>query len=845
MAKKTTASLGAGKIYLIAAVVAAALFAVIWFLGQSLISGPAKESALRESDQSRLIAAASLVDARFQLLATATQGFAVAAAESGLAGQTSEDWRNLFQQILPAGQRAVVFQKGRISRDQHPEYPVSFAAIEMLRAAESGAETDPVAFLTPAKQWAIQQAAALRGKNGEISGTVLTIVDGSFLVEPLKSLEGGSLALLQLVDGRETPVWQAGNGTRDAVSRAVGRNGWQVSLQGNDPSGVQDGLLSLVLLVVGALVCALGGLAVCMVLGRQAGADISALTAFASHLLGGGKDAQVKTRFPLTLHGVNLLRQQRKAVKTPAKTPAVGNLVDEEAAVAGGSQAGTQESSGQPLFNHDDALDILDSDDDLLGLSQPDDGGSSVEGYGLEEVESVDVDPGLFRAYDIRGLVDQSLTPAVVTEIGRSIGSDALSRGHSSCCVGRDGRLSSPALASALIEGLSGTGLNVIDLGMVPTPLLYFAVEHLQVGAGVMVTGSHNAAGYNGLKIVLEGQALSGEPIQALLKRIQTRSYEQGHGEVSRQDMLQAYVDAVVADIAVAAPLKVVVDAGNGVAAEVAPQLLEELGCEVIPLNCEVDGNFPAHPPDPGKPENLQGLIDRVLQEGADLGVAFDGDGDRIALVSESGKIIMPDRLLMLFAKDVVSRNPGADVLFDVKCSRNLNALISRYGGRPIMWQSGHSVMKAKMKETGALLAGELSGHIFFKERWYGFDDGVYAAARLLEILGIEEGGTDAVFSEFPDDPATPEIVVPMADEHKFTLVERLQEDPNWGGATVTTMDGVRAEFADGWGLCRASNTGPALTLRFEAESEESLARIQGFFRDKLLKQAPDLELPF
>lgn len=298
-------------------------------------------------------------------------------------------------------------------------------------------------------------------------------------------------------------------------------------------------------------------------------------------------------------------------------------------------------------------------------------------------------------------------------------------------------------------------------------------------------------------------------------------------------------------DIAVAAPLKVVLDAGNGAAGAVAPTLIGELGCEVLPLNCEVDGDFPAHHPDPGKPENLQQLIEKVRETGADIGIAFDGDGDRLGVVTNTGKIIWPDRLLMLFAKDVVSRNPGADVLFDVKCSRRLNALISGYGGRPIMWRSGHSVMKAKMQETGALLAGELSGHIFFKERWFGFDDGIYCAARLLEILGVEEGTVDEVFADFPEDVSTPELAVPVRDDTKFLLMEQLKLKADWAGGSVSNIDGIRVEYADGWGLCRASNTTPTLTLRFEAETDEAMKRIQQIFKEQILAVDAALKLPF
>jgi phosphomannomutase/phosphoglucomutase len=345
---------------------------------------------------------------------------------------------------------------------------------------------------------------------------------------------------------------------------------------------------------------------------------------------------------------------------------------------------------------------------------------------------------------------------------------------------------------------------------------------------------------------MLAGDTLAGEDIQKLYKRIVLQDFVTGHGELKEQEVVSAYVDTIMNDIAVAAPLKVVVDAGNGVAGGIAPELIEELGCEVIPLYCDVDGTFPNHHPDPGKPENLNDLIAAVREHGADIGLAFDGDGDRLGVVTNTGKIIWPDRLLMLFARDVVSRNPGADIIFDVKCSRRLNSLITGFGGRPVMWKTGHSLIKAKMKETGALLAGEMSGHIFFKERWFGFDDGIYSAARLLEILGVEDRKADEVFAGFPEDVSTPEINVEVTEESKFSIVEALcaRKDAFIGG-NVSTIDGLRVDFPNGWGLCRASNTTPVLVLRFEADDDDALEQIKDRFRQQLLGIAPNLVLDF
>ncbi|WP_407297644.1 phosphomannomutase/phosphoglucomutase [Stutzerimonas zhaodongensis] len=451
----------------------------------------------------------------------------------------------------------------------------------------------------------------------------------------------------------------------------------------------------------------------------------------------------------------------------------------------------------------------------------------------------------IFRAYDIRGVVGESLTTETAYWIGRAVGSESLAKGEPNVSVGRDGRLSGPELVQHLIQGLVDSGCSVSDVGMVPTPVLYYAANVLAGKSGVMLTGSHNPPDYNGFKIVIAGDTIANEQIQALRERIETGNLSEGVGQAEQVDVLESYFKRIREDIALAKPMKVVVDCGNGVAGVIAPQLIEALGCKVIPLFCDVDGNFPNHHPDPGKLENLEDLIAKVKSENADLGLAFDGDGDRVGVVTNAGTVVFPDRLLMLFAKDVVSRNPGADIIFDVKCTRRLTPLISGYGGRPVMWKTGHSLIKKKMKETGALLAGEMSGHIFFKERWYGFDDGIYSAVRLLEILSQDKRNAEQVFAAFPNDVSTPEINITVTEESKFAIIEKLHRDAHWGEANITTLDGVRVDYPKGWGLVRASNTTPVLVLRFEAETEEELKRIQEVFRAQLYTVAPDLTLPF
>jgi phosphomannomutase/phosphoglucomutase len=451
----------------------------------------------------------------------------------------------------------------------------------------------------------------------------------------------------------------------------------------------------------------------------------------------------------------------------------------------------------------------------------------------------------IFKAYDIRGIVGKTLTPEIVEAIGQAIGSEATARRQTQVCIGYDGRLSGPELAAALSRGIRKAGIHVIDLGMVATPMVYFAAHHLGTNCGVMVTGSHNPPEYNGLKMVLGGETLSGEAIQGLRARIELGELFQGAGTYSQHDIAQEYIARIAADVKLVRPMKIAVDCGNGVAGAVAGQLYCALGCEVQELFCEVDGNFPNHHPDPSVPENLADLIAALQTGEAELGLAFDGDGDRLGVVTKDGQIIYPDRQLMLFAADVLSRSPGATIIYDVKSTRNLHPWIARHGGEPLLWKTGHSLVKAKMKETGAELAGEMSGHVFFKERWYGFDDGLYTGARLLEILSRTDDPS-AVLKALPDSVSTPEQHIRMNEGEPHALIATLALEAKFDGANeVIAIDGLRVEYPDGFGLMRASNTTPVIVLRFEADSESALRRIQEQFRHVILKAAPDAQLPF
>ena len=453
--------------------------------------------------------------------------------------------------------------------------------------------------------------------------------------------------------------------------------------------------------------------------------------------------------------------------------------------------------------------------------------------------------PEIFKAYDIRGIVDKTLTAEAVRAIGHALGSEAVKRGQRTIAVGRDGRLSGPELASALAAGINAAGVDVLDIGCVPTPLSYFAAFDLGTDSAVSVTGSHNPPDYNGLKMVLGGQTLYGDMIQDLRRRIVDNDLVHGQGTTRHADVRDTYITRVTGDVKLKRRMKVVIDCGNGVAGDIAPRLFEALGCEVVPLFCEVDGNYPNHHPDPSKPENLEDVI-RVLAAGdAEIGLAFDGDGDRLGVVTRDGEIIYPDRQLMLFAADVLSRQPGAQIVYDVKCTRLLAPWIREHGGEPVMWNTGHALIKAKLKQSGAALAGEMSGHMFFKERWFGFDDGVYAAARLLEILSQDKRDADQIFGAFPNDISTPEINIQVTEQNKFGIIERLQRDAVWGEGNITSLDGVRVDYPKGWGLVRASNTTPVLVLRFEAENEAELERIKEVFRAQLYSVIPELDLPF
>jgi len=457
------------------------------------------------------------------------------------------------------------------------------------------------------------------------------------------------------------------------------------------------------------------------------------------------------------------------------------------------------------------------------------------------------VDRSIFKAYDIRGVVGKTLTRDTVRAIGSALGRRAAAAGVTETVVGRDGRLSGPDLTQALADGFRDAGVSVVDIGMVTTPIVYYATYELGTGTGVAVTGSHNPPDYNGLKMVIAGEALYGDAIQALADEVLAGEAPApvARGGLRSESLTARYLDRIAGDIRLARPMRIAIDCGNGVAGAVAPELFRRIGCEVTELFCEVDGTFPNHHPDPAHPENLQDLIRCLAQTDAEIGLAFDGDGDRLGVVTKGGQIIFPDRQLMLLAEEVLARHPGAQIIYDVKCTRNLDGWVRARGGQPLMWRTGHSLIKARLKETGAPLAGEMSGHIFYKDRWYGFDDGLYAGARLLEILS-RHANPSAVLEALPDSPTTPELQLRTAEGENFRLVEELRANARFEGATRTiTIDGIRVEYPDGFGLARPSNTTPVVVLRFEADTAEALERIQAAFRTAIRALRPGIALPF
>jgi phosphomannomutase / phosphoglucomutase len=459
----------------------------------------------------------------------------------------------------------------------------------------------------------------------------------------------------------------------------------------------------------------------------------------------------------------------------------------------------------------------------------------------------LDIPENIFRAYDIRGVVEESFTPNSLYTIGLALGSEAKQRGHQQFVVGRDGRLSGPVLVRALIDGILASGCDVTNVGEVPTPLVYYATKVFPANSAAVLTGSHNPPNYNGVKMIIGDETLAGEDIMKLYRRIKKQDFVFGKGREEKVEIIENYLIRVTSDVKLARPLKIVIDCGNGVGGKVAPRLFKKLGCEVIELFCEVDGNFPNHHPDPSEPKNLKDLILAVKKHQADLGLGFDGDADRVGVVTEEGEVIAADRLLMLLGSDILKKYPHATILYDVKATKYLPQYLKKLGGNPVMVRTGHSFLKAKIKETNAELAGEVSGHIFYNDgrRWFGFDDGLDSAARFLEVISQGKKAVGKIFSKLPSGITTPELKLPISEEEKFSFMEKFIARASFSNGEITTIDGLRVDFSDGFGLIRPSNTTPFLILRFEGDNEKALQRIENLFRKELLAVDPNLKLPW
>ena len=816
-------------------------FALIWW--QVLLQPRAGDAALRQTQllsqytqffNGRIAELRNLVDA----IATAPDTVSALANFDADAAKAATD---AITAQNPHILRTALTLRDQAEVDLNATIPISFAALDLMRRAEVQEFVGPEVSLN---QRNVIYAAQPVTNGGVVIGVLLVAFDSQFFLSPLSHYDT-SVGVLEVV--------QAFAGAPDTVVMQWGRDQtgfepqeaqlfaphWTLRFS-SDPENLlgPNNAMRIVMPATISLIVILAAIFLGFArYARQLRADANNLSDISSKVLRGR---------PARAAGFNLgILQEVANGMLPYAGEATNNEQSDANSTANSSDDARQVNARTKVAAKQAAAP---SDEDFLEVS--DSKTSADDNFGIEVSEEtgplamgIEIDPTIFRAYDIRGITSTNLTGEVVYWIGRAFAAEARANGNSRMAVGWDGRNSSEELKENLVRGLSESGVDVTCVGQVPTPMLYYATHALDTGTGIMITGSHNPPEYNGLKMMIGGVTLAEERIQTLYQRIVDGDF--GHadttGDVDDIDLDDTYIDQITADVALAQPPKVVVDCGNGVAGKIAPRLLEEMGCEVIPLYCEVDGNFPNHHPDPAEPENLEDLITVVRAESADLGLAFDGDGDRVGVVTDQGEIIWPDKLVMLFAQDIVSRNPGADIIYDIKCSRHLNTLISDLGGRPIMWKTGHSHIKAKIKETGALLGGEFSGHICFAERWYGFDDALYSAARLLEIISADGRTTTELFDEYPKTFSTPELKIQTTEEDKFEIMGRLEVGGQFGEGTLTTIDGIRVDFADGWGLIRPSNTSPVLSLRFEADTPEALERIKGVFQEQLATIDPAL----
>jgi len=828
----------AGTVWPLALLGIAAVAGVAFALGYLLQASLQTIEARRASGSAELLArelAVTVANTRDSLAALAGAPELRAALGEG-DRQALESLAQRYRRAFPHALRLLIVPQGGLRAAPEATPPVGYALVDQVDNAlahgrgsvevyQPGRPKSHINYVVPVGKDGKQPLGAL-----VLSGPTTGL--GALLAPP----DGGHTALQQ---DSATIASAGGAANGRTVTKSVAGTPWRLTFTTDRPldvPGLLDPVAAGAALAAAVIVLLLAavtlGRRLRSALRRDGAAFVSILEDLAAGRLRTGYEGGTSELEPYVTRALEAARQHTPWVNAGAATD-YGRDADEDTSPAGGDWQSGLEVTEEPLEDH------FETEHHAMQQSPAPPASNALDA-------PTPIDPSILRAYDIRGVVDSTLTEASVRALGRALGSEAAERGQTRVVVGYDGRHSSPALARALAEGLAAAGRDVIDIGRVPTPVVYFAAHFLGTHAGIAVTGSHNPPEYNGLKMVIGGETLWGDAIQALGRRVASGDLVSGAGSITQQDVLPDYVDRIAHDVTLHRAMRIVVDCGNGVAGEVAPDLFRALGCEVDELFCDVDGDFPNHHPDPTVPENLEDLIARVTSEGADLGLAFDGDGDRLGIVDNRGKVIWADRQMMLFARDILGRNPGADIIFDVKCTSHLAELITENAGVPIMWKTGHSLVKKKLRETGAPLAGEMSGHIFFNDRWYGFDDGVYAGARLLEILSMDGRDSDAIFAELPEGVSTPEIRVDLAEGEPPQVIDSLLADAaGFDEARVTTTDGLRVDFPDGWGLVRASNTQPSLVLRFEGDDEPSLQRIQQLFGDRLKAARPGIELPF
>lgn len=842
------------------AMIAAVLFTVaVLAAAYALVILPQQENNSSSMAKMHATAYVNYLNQQVKLAQESLRAFtnepSIAALADPAAASADRDRREkVLADSIPYARAVHIYGIGQAQANMDATVPVGFAALDLVTRAERGEAAPVEVHKTPKGQF-LNIALPIK-RDTVIVGTMLAQLQFTSVVKNIPEMPDniGYLTWTQYSAGVQPVVLMTRGDERWSKSIPISMDSinpnWKISFYPSAELSATNSVSSLVLVGVFQLLLLFGLIGLIFFrVRKQLLSDGAVFVNFSKQLL-------LNSNQNIPSYAFDLFRfLSTQLIDLSGRIPrSRGGDVRAQSA-----NAEKNDLSINPIFQNKEVLDVdISEEDNLFGSTlspapQPITVApvAAAQRVPAPVVEPMEFSSGpkipaeIFRAYDIRGTFGKTLTEEFAFSIGMAVGSEVLARGENIVTVARDGRSSGLALQQSLTNGIIASGCDVLDIGEVPTPILYFSTHILNAQSGVIVTGSHNPPEHNGFKIVIGGEALSGDQIQNLRRRIEKNQFSKGEGYVQQIDILPDYIEKITSSVVLARPLKVVLDCGNGIGGKVAPRILTEMGCKVVELFCDVDGRFPNHQPDPSQPENLKALQAAVIANQADIGIALDGDADRIGVVTNHGNIVWPDRLLMLYARDLLARNPGADVVFDVKCSRDLADLVSSSGGRPIMWKSGHSLMKAKMRETGALLGGELSGHIFFADQWYGFDDGIYAAARLLEILSMEPIDAEEIFAEFASKSATPEFLIKIPEASKFSLMQRLESNLQFSDGKVITIDGVRVDFPYGWGLVRVSNTTAALTARFEGESDDSLKDIQRRFREQLLAVDPSLQLPF